>query len=114
MKNLKNIGNIGNIAFAVLLLGYIFFGDNISSWRRERKNRQIVEDEIERLVNDYGLKIQNPIEDFYQCDYDGEIYTKRGSPYNISPSGLDDGDSNLWNAKLGPTCLEHLKLSKTQ
>ena len=41
--------------------------------------------------------------DFYQCDYDGEIYTKRGSPYNISPSGLDDGDSNLWNAKFTST-----------
>lgn len=70
---MKNSKNIGYVAFSVLLFGYIIFEDDFSSWRRERKNRQTVENGLERLVDEYGLKIQNPTEDFFQCNYHYEL-----------------------------------------
>ena len=70
---MKNFKNIGYVAFSVLLFGYIIFQDDFSSWRRERKNRQTVENGLERLVDEYGLKIQNPTEDFFQCNYHYEL-----------------------------------------
>ena len=47
---MKNFRNIGYVAFVVLLLGYIIFEDNFSSWRRERKNRQIIDLKSERVI----------------------------------------------------------------
>ena len=70
---MKNFKNISYVAFVVLLLGYIIFEDNFSSWRRERKNRQISEDGLERLVDQYGLRIPDPIENFNQCSYYYEL-----------------------------------------
>ena len=48
----------------------------ISNWSNERRIKKIAEDEIERLVNDYGLKIkiQNPIEDRNYCSFYYALY----------------------------------------
>ena len=66
---MKNLNYVGAIAFWVVLLGSLIFGDDYSSWQRERRNKKISEEGLQRLVDEYGLKIQNPIEDFNQCDY---------------------------------------------
>ena len=70
---MKNIKNIGYLAFVVFLFGYIFFEDNFTSWKKDRRNRQISNDGLERLVDEYGLKIPDPIESFNQCSYYYEL-----------------------------------------
>ena len=61
--------NLVYIPFVFILFGVLFFADDYSSWERERKNRKIAEVGLQRLVDNYGLKIKNPIEDFNQCSY---------------------------------------------
>ena len=51
----------------------MFFADQISNWNINRWNKKIAEDGLQRLVDEYGLKIQNPIEDFGQCGYQYEL-----------------------------------------
>ena len=71
MKNFFNLifKNLVYIPFVFILFGVLFFADDYSSWERERKNRKIAEVGLQRLVDNYGLKIKNPIEDFNQCSY---------------------------------------------
>ena len=64
---IKNLGLYISILF--IFLGVLIYGDDYSSWERERKNRKIAEVGLQRLVDNYGLKIKNPIEDFNQCSY---------------------------------------------
>ena len=64
---IKNLGLYISILF--IFLGVLIYGDDYSSWERERKNKKIAEDVLQRLVDNYGLKIKNPIEDFNQCSY---------------------------------------------
>ena len=71
MKNFFNLifKNLVYIPFVFILFGVLFFADDYSYWERERKNRKIAEVGLQRLVDNYGLKIKNPIEDFNQCSY---------------------------------------------
>ena len=64
---IKNLGLYISILF--VFLGVLIYGDDYSSWERERKNKKIAEDGLQRLADNYGLKIKNPIEDFNQCSY---------------------------------------------
>lgn len=64
---IKNLGLYISILF--IFLGVLIYGDDYSSWERERKNKKIAEDGLQRLADNYGLKIKNPIEDFNQCSY---------------------------------------------
>ena len=65
----KILQPIAMTAAVVLFFTLPTFESNFTSWRTDRKNKKIAEDELERLVNDYGLKIQNPVEDRNQCSY---------------------------------------------
>ena len=64
---IKNLGLYITLVF--IFLGVLIYGDDYSSWERERKNKKIAEDGLQRLADNYGLKIKNPIEDFNQCSY---------------------------------------------
>ena len=64
---MKNLGLY--LALVFIFLGVLIYGDDYSSWERERKNKKIAEDGLQRLADNYGLKIKNPIEDFNQCSY---------------------------------------------
>ena len=66
---MKNLNYVGAIAFWVVLLGSLIFGDDYSSWQRERKNKKISEEGLQRLVDDYGLESRYTTEDFNQCNY---------------------------------------------
>ena len=66
---MKNIKYVVWTLIVGWIFGSLFFGGKISNWSNERRNKKIAEDELERLVNDYGLKIQNPVEDRNQCSY---------------------------------------------
>ena len=65
----KILQPIAMTAAVVLFFTLPTFESNFTSWRRDRKNKKISEDGLQRLVDEYGLKIQNPIEDFNQCNY---------------------------------------------
>ena len=65
----KILQPIGIIAVVVLFFSLEPLQNAFNSWRSVSKNKKYAEDELERLVNIYGLKIQNPIEDFRICDY---------------------------------------------
>ena len=56
-------------AIVVWIFGSLFFADEISNWNINRRNKKISEEGLQRLVDEYGLKIQDPIEDFNQCNY---------------------------------------------
>ena len=64
---MKKLGYLAIVIFVVF--GVLIFGDEYSAWKRERKNKKIAEDGLQRLVDNYGLKIKNPIEDFNHCSY---------------------------------------------
>tara|TARA_S200000501_G_C20556275_1_gene626750 strand:+ start:169 stop:591 length:423 start_codon:yes stop_codon:yes gene_type:complete len=57
------------IGFAAIFIGALIFEHNFPSWNRKRINKKNSEEGLQRLVDNYGLKIQNPIDDFNQCDY---------------------------------------------
>ena len=61
---MKNIKYVVWTAIVVWIFGSMFFADQISNWNINRRNKKIAEDGLQRLVDEYGLKIQNPIEDF--------------------------------------------------
>ena len=65
----KILQPIGMVAVVVLFFTLPSFEGAFNSWRSDRKYKKYAEDELERLVDEYGLKIQNPIEDFNQCNY---------------------------------------------
>ena len=66
---MKNIKYVVWTAIVVWIFGSMFFGDKISKWNINRRNKKISEDGLQRLVDEYGLKIQNPIEDFNKCNF---------------------------------------------
>ena len=70
---MKNIKYVVWAAIVVWIFGSMFFADQISNWNINRRNKKIAEDGLQRLVDEYGLKIQNPIEDFGQCGYQYEL-----------------------------------------
>ena len=65
----KILQPIGIIAVVVLFFSLPTFESAFTSWRSDRKNKKYAEDELERLIKNYGLKIQNPIEDFIECNF---------------------------------------------
>ncbi len=83
--------NLVYIPFVFILFGVLFFADDYSSWERERKNRKIAEVGLQRLVDNYGLKIKNPIEDFNQCSY-WYAYYEAGINLGFSDKKLKDKD----------------------
>ena len=93
MKNFFNwiMKNLVYIPFVFILFGVLFFADDYSSWERERKNRKIAEVGLQRLVDNYGLKIKNPIEDFNQCSY-WYAYYEAGINLGFSDKKLKDKD----------------------
>ena len=70
---MKNLSYVFYSAIVVWIFGSMFFADQISNWNINRRNKKIAEDGLQRLVDEYGLKIQNPIEDFGQCGYQYEL-----------------------------------------
>ena len=93
MKNFFNLimKNLVYIPFVFILFGVLFFADDYSSWERERKNRKIAEVGLQRLVDNYGLKIKNPIEDFNQCSY-WYAYYEAGINLGFSDEKLKNKD----------------------
>ena len=66
---MKNLSYVFYSAIVVWIFGSLFFADEISNWNINRRNKKISEEGLQRLVDEYGLKIQDPIEDFNQCNY---------------------------------------------
>ena len=66
---MKNLSYVFYSAIVVWIFGSMFFADQISNWNINRRNKKIAEDGLQRLVDEYGLKIQNPIEDFNECNF---------------------------------------------
>ena len=66
---MKNLSYVFYSVIVLWIFGSMFFADQIFNWNINRRNKKISEDGLQRLVDEYGLKIQNPIEDFNQCDY---------------------------------------------
>ncbi len=87
---MKNLGFY--IALAFIFLGVLIYGDDYSSWERERKNKKIAEDGLQRLADNYGLKIKNPIEDFNQCSY-WYAYYEAGINLGFSDEKLKNKDT---------------------
>ena len=83
--------NLVYIPFVFILFGVLFFADDYSFWERERKNRKIAEVGLQRLVDNYGLKIKNPIEDFNHCSY-WYAYYEAGIDLGFSDEKLKDKD----------------------
>ena len=86
---MKNLGLYITLVF--IFLGVLIYGDDYSSWERERKNKKIAEDGLQRLVDNYGLKIKNPIEDFNQCSY-WYAYYEAGINLGFSDEKLKNKD----------------------
>ena len=86
---MKNLGLYISIVF--IFLGVLIYGDDYSSWERERKNKKIAEDGLQRLADNYGLKIKNPIEDFNQCSY-WYAYYEAGINLGFSAEKLKNKD----------------------
>ena len=86
---IKNLGLYISILF--IFLGVLIYGDDYSSWERERKNKKIAEDGLQRLADNYGLKIKNPIEDFNQCSY-WNAYYEAGIKLGFSDVKLKNKD----------------------
>ena len=86
---MKKLGYIAIVMFVVF--GVLIFGDDYSSWERERKNKKIAEDGLQRLVDNYGLEIKNPIEDFNHCSY-WYAYYEAGIDLGFSDEKLKDKD----------------------
>ena len=76
---MKNLSYVFYPAIVVFIFGSMFFGDDYSSWQRERRNKKIAEEELERLVDNYGLniKIQNPIEARNNCSFYYALYESK-------------------------------------
>ena len=109
MKNFKYIGYIAIVAF---FFGSPFWGEKLSSWNRTRKTKN----EIQRLIDNYGLKVQNPIEDFYQCRYRYRLYEARNN-LGYADKNLKEKDIFMVNCipliqEVLETCKEQRKLSK--
>ena len=66
---MKNLSYVFYSAIVVWIFGSMFFADQIFNWNINRRNKKISEDGLQRLVDEYGLKIQNPIEDFIECNF---------------------------------------------
>ena len=86
---MKNLGLYITLVF--IFLGVLIYGDDYSSWERERKNKKFAEDGLQRLVDNYGLKIKNPIEDFNQCSY-WYAYYEAGINLGFSDEKLKNKD----------------------
>ena len=86
---MKNLGFYITLVF--IFLGVLIYGDDYSSWERERKNKKIAEDGLQRLADNYGLKIKNPIEDFNQCSY-WYAYYEAGINLGFSDEKLKNKD----------------------
>ena len=86
---MKNLGLYITLLF--IFLGVLIYGDDYSSWERERKNKKIAENGLQRLVDNYGLKIKNPIEDFNHCSY-WYAYYEAGIDLGFSDEKLKDKD----------------------
>ena len=66
---MKILKNIGYVAIVLLFFAAPTFESNFSSWRIERRNKKNSEEELQRLVNEFGLNKQNTIEDLNECGY---------------------------------------------
>ena len=93
---MKNLNYVGAIAFWVVLLGSLIFGDDYSSWQREKRNKKISEDGLQRLVDNYGLESRYTTEDFNQCNYQYAFY-KAGIDLGHSDKELIDKDIFMVN-----------------
>ena len=109
---MKNLKYIVYIAIVLLFVVPFFWGEKLSTWDRTRKTKN----EIKRLVDDYGLKVQNPIDDFYQCRYWYRLY-EASNNLGYADKKLKEKDIFMVNCipliqEVLETCEEQRKLSK--
>ena len=87
---IKNLGLY--IALVFLSFWEYLFMEMITPLGIEReKNKKIAEDGLQRLADNYGLKIKNPIEDFNQCSY-WYAYYEAGINLGFSDEKLKNKD----------------------
>ena len=96
---MKILKNIGYVAIVLLFFTAPIFESNFSSWRIERRNKKIAEEELERLVNEFGLNKQNTIDDLNECGYRYVLYEEyvRSKAYNMGNKNLKDKDIFMVN-----------------
>ena len=87
---MKILKNIGYVAIVLLFFAAPTFESNFSSWRIERRNKKISEEELQRLVNEFGLNKQNTIEDLNECGYRYVLYEEY-----VKIDAYDMGDKKL-------------------
>ena len=68
---------MGAIGLIVLFFSFPSIEYAFNSWRSAKKHKNYVEGELERLVNNYGLKIQNPTAEFNSCEYRYVLYKSK-------------------------------------
>tara|TARA_B100000131_G_scaffold135979_1_gene132564 strand:+ start:179 stop:622 length:444 start_codon:yes stop_codon:yes gene_type:complete len=66
--------SIGLIALLIGVFALPNIEDKFSSWIIERRNRKTSEDGLQILIDEYGLTLQDPIEDFNQCSFHYSFY----------------------------------------
>ena len=66
--------SIGLIALLIGVFALPNIEDKFSSWIIERRNRKTSEDGLQILVDEYGLRLPDPIEDFNQCSFHYAFY----------------------------------------
>lgn len=66
--------SLGLIALFISFFALPNIEDKFSSWRIERRNRKTSEDGLQRLIDEYGLTLPDPIEDFNQCSFHYAFY----------------------------------------
>ena len=66
--------SIGLIALLIGVFALPNIEDKFSSWIIERRNRKTSEDGLQILIDEYGLTLQDPIEDFNQCSFHYAFY----------------------------------------
>ena len=95
---MKNLSYVFYAAIVTWIFGSMFFGGKISNWNINRRNKKISEDGLQRLVDEYGLKIQNPIEDFNQCNYQYALAETMVEMNQVKKDTFPDiGDKELIN-----------------
>ena len=96
---MKNIKYVVWTAIVVCLFGSLFLGGRISNWSNVRRNKKIAEDELKRLVNEFGLKKQSKINDLKECSFRYVLYEEivKGGFYDMGEKKLKEKDIFMVN-----------------